>query len=266
MKWIREKVRSGELMAGTFLNLGSSLTAEMAGMAGFDFVLIDLEHGGGDRQELSLQLQAVTSTPAAPLVRIAWNDPVLMKRVLDLGPSGIMVPYVQSPEEAKRAVAGMRYPPAGVRGVAAMNRACDFGPGFDDYFKAANANLLTIVQIETKATIECVDEIAAVDGVDVLFIGPLDLSVSLGVVKQFDHPSVRSAFEAVVKACRKHGKAAGLHISREDQIEVAVKDGFSFLALASDGNLVANGMRRMATEFQKHKRQPVHAGADGGKR
>src|ERR1035441_10314791 len=123
MKWIRHKVLSGELMAGTFLNLGSSLTAEVAGQAGFDWVLIDLEHGGGGRQELLLQLQALESTPAGTLVRIAWNDLGMFKRVLDLGVSGIMVPYVQSAAEAERAVAAMRYPPAGVRGIAAMNRA-----------------------------------------------------------------------------------------------------------------------------------------------
>jgi len=253
MKWIRQKVLSGELMAGTFLNLGSSLTAEMAGQSGFDWVLVDLEHGGGGRQELLLQVQALESSPAGTIVRIAWNDPVLFKRVLDLGVSGIMVPYVQSTEEARKAVAAMRYPPAGVRGVAAMNRACAFGPGFDEYFKAANSHLLTIVQIETGATVDRVDEIAAIDGVDVLFIGPLDLSVSLGVPKQFDHPTIRAAFAKVVDACRKSGKIAGLILSKEEDIERAIADGFSFLCLSSDGAMVALGMRRIAAAFNKHK-------------
>ena len=254
MKSIRQRVLKGELMAGTFLNLGSSLTAEMAGQAGFDWVLVDLEHGGGGRQELLLQLQALESTPAATLVRIAWNDPVLFKRVLDLGADGIMVPYVQSAEEARKAAAAMRFPPAGVRGVAAMNRACAFGPGFDDYFKAANSELLTIVQIETGATIERVDEIAAVEGVDVLFIGPLDLSVSLGVPKQFDHPTVRAAYAKVVNAARRAGKIPGLILSKEDEIERAVSDGFSFLCVGSDGALVTTGMRRIASAFKKYKK------------
>jgi 4-hydroxy-2-oxoheptanedioate aldolase len=254
MKWIRERALSGELMAGTFVNLGSSLTAEMAGQAGFDWVLVDLEHGGGGRQDLLLQLQALESTPAATLVRIAWNDPVMFKRVLDLGVSGIMVPYVQSAVEAERAVAAMRYPPAGVRGVAAMNRACGFGPGFDEYFSAANSQLLTIVQIETRETIDRLDEIAAVEGVDVLFIGPLDLSVSLGVPKQFDHPTVRAAFAKVVEACRKAGKVAGLILSKEEDIERAINDGFTFLSLSSDGAMVTQGMRRTATAFNKHKK------------
>jgi 2-keto-3-deoxy-L-rhamnonate aldolase RhmA len=254
MKGIRQRVLSGDLMAGTFLNLGSSLTAEMAGQAGFDWVLVDLEHGGGDRQELLLQTQALESSSAGTIVRAPWNDPVFFKRVLDLGVSGIMVPYVQSAEEARKAVAAMRYPPAGVRGVAAMNRACAFGPGFDEYFQSANSQLLTIAQIETRASVDRIDEIAAVDGVDVLFVGPLDLSVSLGVPKQFHHPDVRAAFAKVVGACRKAGKIAGLILSKEEEIERAVADGFSFLALGSDGALVAVGMRRIAGAFKKHKK------------
>src|SRR6266545_4004510 len=109
MKWLGEAVRRGEFLAGTFLNLGSSLTAEIAGKAGFDWVLIDLEHGAGDQESLLLQLQTIEGTPAVPIVRIAWNDPVRTKRVLDLGPSGVMIPYVNSVEEATRAVSAMRY-------------------------------------------------------------------------------------------------------------------------------------------------------------
>lgn len=254
MKWMRQRVLSGELMAGTFLNLGSSLTAEMTGQAGFDWVLIDLEHGAGDRQELLLQMQALESTPAFPVARIAWNDPVRFKHVLDLGLSGVMVPYIQSPDEAEKAVAAMRFPPDGVRGVASMNRACNFGPGFDDYFKNANSQLLTIVQIETKKAVDCVDEIASVDGVDVLFIGPLDLSVSLGVPQQLNHPLVRDAFQKVVCACKKTGKAAGLMLMREEQIGPAVTDGFTVLALGSDGGLVASGMRQMYAAFKPFKK------------
>jgi 2-keto-3-deoxy-L-rhamnonate aldolase RhmA len=250
MKSIRERVLSGELMGVTFLNLGSSLTAEMAGQAGFDWLLIDIEHGAGDRHELLLQLQAIESTPAAPVVRIAWNDPVLFKRVLDLGPSGIMVPYIQSADEARRAVAAMRYPPAGVRGVASMNRACGFGMGFDEYFKTANSRLLTVVQIETPAAIDNAEEIAAVDGVDVLFVGPMDLSVNMGIAFQWNHPSIRAALAKVVGACRKAGKVAGILLLNEN-IERAAADGFSFLALGSDGALAAKGLKEVAAAFRQ---------------
>jgi 4-hydroxy-2-oxoheptanedioate aldolase len=251
MKWIRELVLSGEWLGGTFLNLGSSLTAEIAAKSGFDWVLIDIEHGMGDRQELLTQLQAVEATPAAPVVRIAWNDAVLFKRVLDLGVSGVMVPMVNSAEEARRAAAAMRFPPQGVRGVARMNRACDFGPSFADYFKNANSKLLTIVQIETRAAIESLSEIAAVDGVDVLFVGPLDLSVSLGVPDQFDHPVEQEALAKVVKACREAGKTPGILVANEDQLKLVKALGFTFVAIGSDGGVLVREMRTLATMLGK---------------
>jgi 2-keto-3-deoxy-L-rhamnonate aldolase RhmA len=253
MKWIRERVLSGELLGGTFLNLGSSLTAEIAGQSGLDWLLIDLEHGAGDRHELLFQLQAIESTPAAAIVRIAWNDPVRFKRILDLGSSGIMVPYVQSADEARRAVAAMRYPPAGVRGVASMHRACGFGSNFDEYFRSADSQLLTVVQIETAAAVDHVDEIAAVDGVDVLFVGPMDLSISLGIARQWDHPAFSAAVNKVVSACRKEGKAAGTLVQSEEQIERSVAVGFSFLALSSDGAMVVKGMRGAAAAFREER-------------
>ena len=149
IKSIREKALNRELVTGTFINLGNSLTAEMAGSAGFDWVLIDVEHGGGDQQALVYQLQAVTSTPAVPIVRIESNEPARFKRVLDLGASGIMVPYVSTVEDAEQAVASMRYPPRGIRGVAKLNRGSAFGSEFEDYYNRSHELLTTVVQIET---------------------------------------------------------------------------------------------------------------------
>jgi 2-keto-3-deoxy-L-rhamnonate aldolase RhmA len=253
MKWIRQRIRSGEFLAGTFLNLGSSLTAEMAGMAGFDWVVIDLEHGSGDHQNLLLQLQALSGAAAVPLVRVAWNDAVLCKRVLDLGPAGVMVPWINSKDEATRAAAAVRYPPQGVRGVATMNRACGFGLNFDDYFHSANDEVTMIAQIETGLAIDNVREIASVSGVDVLFIGPLDLSVSLGIAKQFDHPDMLRARAKVVDACREFGKAAGILLSNEGQIDETVAEGFRFVGLGSDGAAAASGLARIAGTLKKSK-------------
>jgi 2-keto-3-deoxy-L-rhamnonate aldolase RhmA len=252
VKWLRERVLNRELLFGTFLNLGSSLTAEIAGRAGFDWVLVDLEHGAGNRQELLYQLQAIESTPAVPFVRIAWNDPIRFKQVLDLGASGIMVPYVQTADEARRAVAAMRYPPAGNRGVAVMNRACAFGPGFDEYFRAASSSLVAILQVETAETIRNIEQIAAVDGADVLFIGPMDLSVGLGIAQQWSHPDLREALGKVVKACKKFGKAAGIIVMNEGQIEQALADGFTVLAYSSDSAVVVKGLQSIANSFRKH--------------
>ena len=250
MKWIRERVLRGDLVTGTFLNLGSSLTAEIAGRAGLDWVVIDLEHGAGDHQNLLFQLQALENTPTVPLVRVPWNDPVWFKRVLDLGPSGVMVPWVNSVEEARRAVAAKSYPPQGIRGAAAMNRACGFGAEFDTYFRSANDQLVLAAQIETRQALECVESIAAVEGVDILFIGPLDLSLSLGVPRQLAHPEMRAAKARVVEACRRAGKAAGMLVAREEEIQETVDSGFTVVGLSSDGAVVLQGMNRIATAFQ----------------
>ena len=254
IKSIRERALNRELVAGTFINLGSSLTVEMAGQSGFGWVLIDIEHGSGDYESLVHQLQAVTSTPAAPIVRIAWNDPPRFKRVLDLGASGIMVPYVSSVAEAQQAVAAMRYPPRGIRGVAKLNRGSAFGQEFDDYFTRAHELLLTVVQIETEEAVNCIDDIAAVDGVDVLFIGPLDLSVNLGIPQQFSHSKFLEARAKVAEAARKAGKAAGILLLSPDQLEDTVQAGFTFVALGSDGGLVAAGMRQLASAFDQYKK------------
>ena len=256
MKYLRQRALNGEVLAGAWLNLGSSLTAEMAGRAGFDWALIDLEHGVGDQVSLLHQLQALEATPAAGIVRIAWNEAPRFKRALDLGPSGIMVPYISTAAEARQAAEAMRYPPEGVRGVARSPRAAGFGQEFDTYFAEANANLLTIVQIETAEAVENAEEIAAVEGVDVLFIGPLDLSVSLGIPQQPAHPDFRAALNRVVAAARQAGKAAGILIPAAEQISPTVADGFTFIAVGSDGGLVAGGMRNIATAFAGYRAKP----------
>jgi 2-keto-3-deoxy-L-rhamnonate aldolase RhmA len=147
----------------------------------------------------------------------------------------------------------MRYPPAGIRGVASMNRACGFGPDFEEYFNSANDSLLLVVQIETAQAVEHASEIAAVEGVDVLLVGPLDLSVSMGIVRQFEHPKFRGALAEVAAACRQHNKVGGIMLANEHQISAAKADGFTFLGLSSDGAVVAKGMTELATAFGKRR-------------
>lgn len=253
MKWIRKKTLEGKVLGGVFLNLGSTMTAEIAGNAGLDWVLMDMEHGPGDHQVLLAQLQAVESTPAAALVRIAWNELPRFKRTLDLGPSGIMIPWINGPDEARQAVSSMRYPPQGTRGVAGSPRAAGFSRNFKQYFQEANENLLTVVQIETQEAVSNVEAIAAVEGVDVLFIGPLDLSVSLGMVGDFEHPDFRSALQKVASAARKAGKAAGILLRGPEDLERAVSEGFTFLGIGSDGGLIAQGMPRLAAAFDQYR-------------
>jgi len=253
MKSLRQRALRGEILAGTWLNLASSLTAEMAGRAGFDWLLIDREHGAGDEEALLHQLQAIDSSPTCAIVRIAWNDGPRFKLALDLGPSGIMVPYVNTPEQARSAVAAMRYPPLGTRGVARFMRAAGFSLEFDRYFAEANECLLTIVQIETLEGVTNAEEIARVDGVDVLFVGPLDLSVSLGIPQQFSHPDFRAAITQVIAAAKSAGKAAGTLLANAEQIGAAIADGYTFIAVGSDGGMVANGMKTLAAAFDAHR-------------
>jgi 4-hydroxy-2-oxoheptanedioate aldolase len=255
MKFIRERVLAKEPMVGTFLTTGSSTVAEIVGCAGFDWVLIDLEHGSGDYESLVHQLQALESTPVAPVVRIANNDAPRFKRVLDLGISGVMVPYISSPQEAEAAVSAMRYPPAGIRGVARSSRSTRFGADFKDYFSKANTSLLTVIQIENEAALNCVDEIAQVDGVDVLLVGPLDLSVNLGIPEQFDHPKLKKSLNKVLSAVRKYGKVAGIQLLEESHLRDSVKRGFTFISAGSDTGLVASGAKELAAVLKAGMRE-----------
>jgi 2-keto-3-deoxy-L-rhamnonate aldolase RhmA len=253
MNWIRERVLNREVVSGTWLNLGSCMTAEIAARAGFDWVVLDIEHGAGDHESLLHQLQAVSGTATVPLARVAWNELPRFKRVLDLGAAGVVVPYVTTPEEARAAVAAVRYPPQGMRGVASMHRGCEFGEGFAEYMASANEQVLTVCQVETEATLGRVDEIAAVDGADVLFVGPMDLSWSMGIPQQYEHPRFLEALQRVAKAARDAGKAAGILLQRPEQIANIVATGFTFIGLGSDGGVIVKGMRELAGAFAAYK-------------
>lgn len=254
MHFIKEQVLSGRFMAGAWCNLASSLTTEMAARAGFDWILIDQEHGPGDSLTLLGQIQAVGARPCAPIVRIAWNEMPRFKQALDLGAAGIMIPYIETADDAARAVSYLRYPPQGVRGVASSPRATGFGTDFDDYFAAANRNLLTVTQIETARAVQNAKQIAAVDGVDVLFVGPMDLSLSVGMPGRFEDPDYRAILAKVASIARDGGKAAGILLPSVQLLEMVYEMGYRFVAAGSDGGLVMQGMKNNLTamaEFQK---------------
>ena len=253
MKFIRESVLSGELLTGMWCNIASSISVEIAGRSGFDWLLIDLEHGVGDLSHLVPQLQALGGSPSAPIVRIGWNDPTRFKRVLDIGALGVMVPYVSNPEEAQAAARSMLYPPQGIRGIATLTRANAYGNDLEEYLQKANDGLLTVVQIETPEAVDTIDGIAAVDHVDVLFVGPMDLSSNLGIQRQYDHPTFRDAIKKVIAAAKNHGKAAGTLLASPAQIDGAIEDGYTFVALSSDAAILAKGMRETAAVLNAKK-------------
>ena len=240
----KKRILDREILGGTWCNLGSTVTAEIAGFSGFDWVLIDLEHGSGTLANLIPQLQAIGCTPAEAMVRIAANEPPRFKRVLDMGARGVMVPYVSSADEAAEAVASMRYPPSGFRGVAKGHRATRYGADFESYFQNAADSLVLATQIETTEALENADRIAAVDGVDVLFVGPLDLSTNLGIQGQYDHPKFEAAMKRVSESAANAGKAAGILWAEPDDIRRAAGIGFSFLAIGSDSGHVVAGMKK----------------------
>jgi 4-hydroxy-2-oxoheptanedioate aldolase len=247
----RNRVLAGEWLGGTFLNLGSPLTTEMAGLAGFDWVLLDHEHGPGSDTTILHQLQAIAATPAAGIVRIAANEPARYKRVLDAGAHGVMVPYISTAAEAQAAVASLRYPPRGMRGVAKLNRAAAFGADFEAYFAHAHEWLVHAVQIETVEGVNQVEAIAAVDGADVIFAGPLDLTTNLGIMGQYNHPVYLDALKRIAAAAKRAGKAAGILLLDPAHLTMARDLGYTFIALGSDGGSVNAALRATAATLKK---------------
>lgn len=242
MQWIdKDRLQTG-LLAGTFLNLGSPNAVEIAAGIGFDWLLLDLEHGSGDLSALRGMLQACRAAGAAPIVRIRSVDPDTVKFVMDSGAAGIMFPFVSTVDQAQAAVRAMKYPPMGNRGVAGVIRATDYGAHWKDYFETSNDKSLVIVQIETPEAVAAAKDIAAVDGVDVLFVGPLDLSVNLGYPAQFDHPDVIAAFQAVVDASTQAGKTAGI-LTKDGLVEQHKQMGFRLVAFGSDSGAIIAGMK-----------------------
>lgn len=250
MQWIDRQKLTNQVCPGTFLNLGSATAVEIAADTGFDWLLLDLEHGSGSAADLRTQLLACRGSSAAPIVRIRSVDPDTVKFVMDSGAAGVMFPYVSTVEAAKNAVRCMKYPPTGERGVAGAIRATNYGRSWPDYFSTANANTLVVVQIETPEAVEAAPEIAAIDGVDVLFVGPLDLSVNLGCPGDFSPPEFVDALKAIVDACEKHGKVPGI-LTKPGFERQHIDLGFRFVAIGSDSLSVVSGMQQNLETLRK---------------
>jgi len=237
----RERLLGGELLAGCFLNTGSPVAAEICARAGFDWVLLDLEHGSATEADLLPLLQALAATGAAPIVRAEANERPRFTKALDLGAAGVMVPRISCAGDAARAVSHLRYAPAGVRGVALLNRAAGYGAHGREY--VAGFEPVGVVQIESEQAVAEADAIAAIDGVDCLFVGPADLSHSLGVFLETGHPRFASAVEAVRVAAARHGKATGVLVPDVGELRRYRELGFSLVALGSDTSYLAAGAR-----------------------
>jgi 4-hydroxy-2-oxoheptanedioate aldolase len=236
---LRARVRSGEPTLGTFLGTASPVAAEVCAAAGFDWLLLDLEHGAGGEEQVRTTVPCAAAYGVPTVVRVETDARIRIGRVLDGGAAGVMLPRTDSAEQAAAGLSHLRYPPRGDRGVATYNRACRFGldPAALD---TADDEVLAVVQVESAAAVAAAEEIAAVDGVDVLFVGPRDLSHDLGVPGQLTAPAFVDALDRVRLAAREHGKAAGLLVSTGAAAAERIAQGFTFVGIGSDSTLLAD--------------------------
>ena len=245
----KHAIAAGQLQIGLWSGLCSNIGAEIVSDSGFDWILLDTEHSPNEIPGLLSQLQAIGRGTATPIIRPAWNDAVLIKRVLDIGTQSVLVPYVQNPEEARRAVAAVRYPPAGIRGVAAGARASRYGR-ITDYLKKANDEICLLVQVETRAALKELEAITRVEGVDGVFIGPSDLSASFGHIGNPQHAEVQKAIEEAARVIRSAGKGAGILTANEDEARRYIGWGYTFVAVGSDTGLLSRSADALAKKFK----------------
>jgi 4-hydroxy-2-oxoheptanedioate aldolase len=236
----KKALRDGTPLIGLWSSLSSPAATEILADSGFDWILIDTEHAPNETPMVADQLRAASLGTASPVVRPAWNDQVILKRLLDVGVQTLLVPFVQSPDEAARAVAATRYPPRGIRGVASVHRANRYGR-VPDYFARADDEICVLVQLETRAAVDALEAIAAIDGIDGLFIGPSDLAASLGHLGNNGHPEVRQTIEKACRRAQAVGKPIGILAPLEADARAYIQMGFAYVAVGSDVVLLRNG-------------------------
>jgi 2-dehydro-3-deoxyglucarate aldolase len=247
----RQALLARRRLIGCWCSLANPVTTEVLGLAGFDWLLLDAEHAPNDVTTLIPQLLALKDSVSAPVVRPPWNDTVVIKRLLDAGFYNFLIPFVESAEEAHQAVAATRYPPAGVRGVSVAQRHNRYGT-VPDYLTAVNESIAVMVQIESARGLAAVDSIAAVDGVDGIFVGPSDLAAALGHLGNAAHPEVQQAIHHLFDRAQAHGKASGILAPVDADARRYLEWGADFVAVGSD-----LGLFRAATQALREKFAPV---------
>lgn len=236
----------GKPALGGWMVLPSNISAEYMARAGFDWLCVDMQHGSIDYQVALTMLQAISTTDTVPIVRVPWNEPGIIMKTLDAGAYGVIIPMVNSRAEAEAAVGACRYAPQGYRSYGPGRAVLYAGP---DYFANANRTVLCICMIETREAIENAEEITSTPGIDAVYIGPSDLSVSLGLPPAYDHdaPEFAAAIEQVLAACKRHGVVAGAHCGTTDVAKKRIKQGFRFVQMADDaGALMRSSVASLA--------------------
>lgn len=245
----RQQLLARQTLIGCWVSLGSPVTTEVMGLAGFDWLLLDAEHAPNDVLSLIPQLLALKDSPSAPVVRPPWNDAVLLKRLLDGGFVNFLIPMVDSADQARQAVAATRYPPQGIRGVSVSHRGNRYGAQAD-YFQTVNQHIAVLVQIETRAGVAAAADIAAVDGVDGLFIGPSDLAANFGHLGQPNHPEVQAAMAQVHAAAQAAGKTTGILAPAEADARRYLAMGINFVGVGSDLGVLRTQTQALADKYR----------------
>ena len=238
----KDRVMSGEALVGLFLNTGASTAAELSVLAGFDWVVLDLEHGLGTEADLLPQLHSLAGTATSGIVRVESSSRNRIGRVLDMGASAVMIPQIETAEQARDAVSFLRYPPDGIRGVAMATRGNQYGIRAHTDVAEINAGVLGVFQIESALAVENVRQIAALDGVDVLFVGPSDLSHSLGVPGELEHADFKEAVRRVAEVGRDSGKALGVQLPGVNEVPRFLDLGYRLIGVGSDSSMLRGVM------------------------
>lgn len=244
----RQDLIARKKLIGCWCSLGSPITTEVMGLAGFDWLLLDGEHAPNDVLSFIPQLMALKDSASAPVVRPQWNDTVIIKRLLDAGFYNFLIPFVESADDAKRAVAATRYPPQGVRGVSVSHRSNRYGT-VPEYFDVINENISVIVQIESRKAVAAIDEICAVEGVDCVFIGPSDLAAGYGYLGNPLHPEVQEAMQRIIISAKAHGKPAGILAPVEADARRYLEMGVTFVAVGSDLGVFRNASQMLRDRY-----------------
>jgi 2-dehydro-3-deoxyglucarate aldolase/4-hydroxy-2-oxoheptanedioate aldolase len=248
---VKRKLSDGKKVIGAWCQIASPISAEILAEAGFDVIMIDLEHGPGDILTLVSQIQAMKGNPALPFVRAPWNDFVALKRILDAGVFGVLVPYVNTRAEAEAAVRACKYPPLGIRGIAASPRAAGYGQGSMGYLKRANDEVLVMTAVETPEAVANLDEILQTPGLDGIFIGPMDLSTSMGFFADPSGPEVQAAIATIEAKVFAAGKFLATVAGNWAQAQKLYERGYGLLLVLADGTALAGLAAERVAQFRK---------------
>lgn len=246
---LKKRLSSGETLLGTWVTIGHSDVADLLEAVGFDWLVFDTEHAPLGPESISRMIQAVDTLAVCPLVRVGFVDQYPVKSALDMGAHGVICPLVNTGQEAQRAVSFAKYPPQGVRGVA-PRKAADFGKTFTEYLRTANEGTTVVAQVETRQALRNLDDIIGTRGVDIAFVGPTDLTMSLGLLDDRGNPKVVDAMKKVVKACARLDKTPGVLAATPDEARRAVKLGFRFIGLGSDTRFMMAGAQEFLSSVR----------------